>query len=60
VAPPGETYQSDALAAIHETASDLHAGVMEKRTLREFNELCLMAVGPSAVTHRAIPELEGK
>ncbi len=40
-----KTYRSDALAAIHETASDLHdAGVMDKRTLREFDELCLTAV----------------
>lgn len=37
-----KTYKSGALAAIHETASDLHdAGVMEKRALREFHELCL-------------------
>ena len=40
-----KTYRSDALAAIHETASDLHdAGVMNKRTLREFDELCLTSV----------------
>jgi putative transcriptional regulator len=40
-----KTYRSDALAAIHETASDLHhAGVMDKRTLREFDELCLTPV----------------
>jgi putative transcriptional regulator len=31
------TYRSEALAAIHETASDLHdAGVMDRRTLRGF------------------------
>jgi hypothetical protein len=36
------SYRSDALAAIHETASDLHeAGVLDKRTLRSFDELCL-------------------
>ena len=40
-----KTYRSDALAAIHETASDLHdAGVMAKRTLREFDDLCLTPV----------------
>jgi putative transcriptional regulator len=40
-----KTYRSDALAAIHETASDLHdAGVMDKRTLRGFDELCLAPV----------------
>jgi putative transcriptional regulator len=42
-----KTYRSDALAAIHETASDLHeAGVMAKRTLRGFDELCLTSVRP--------------
>lgn len=40
-------YRSDALGAIHETASDLHdAGVMGKRTLRKFDEMCLTAVRP--------------
>jgi hypothetical protein len=40
-----KSYRSDALAAIHETASDLHdAGVMDKRTLRGFDELCLTPV----------------
>lgn len=40
-------YQSDALGAIHETASDLHdAGVMGKRTLRKFDEQCLTLVHP--------------
>lgn len=37
-----EKYRSDALGAIHETASDLHdAGVMAKRTLLKFDALCL-------------------
>jgi putative transcriptional regulator len=50
------TYRSEALAAIHETASDLHdAGVMAKRTLRGFDELCLTAVRPmSAADVRAL------
>lgn len=40
-------YRSAALAAIHETASDLHeAGVMEKRTLRKFDAFCLTPVRP--------------
>jgi len=35
------------MASIHETAEDLHsAGVMDKRTLREFDELCLTPVRP--------------
>jgi len=47
-----KTYRSDALAAIHETASDLHdAGLMAKRTLRQFDELCLTPV-------RSIPPKE--
>ncbi len=40
-------YRSDALAAIHETAGDLHnAGVMGKRTLRKFDKMCLTPVHP--------------
>ena len=40
-----KTYRSDALGAIHETASDLHdAGLMDKRTLRRFDALCLTPV----------------
>ena len=39
------TYRSNALGAIHETASDLHdAGLMDKRTLRKLDELCLTPV----------------
>ena len=42
-----KTYRSDALGAIHETASDLHdAGLMDKRTLRGFDALCLTPVRP--------------
>lgn len=54
------TYRSDALAAVHEAASDLHdAGVMEKRTLRKFDELCLTAVRPmSADDIRSLRERE--
>ena len=42
-----KTYRSEARGAIHETASDLHdAGLMDKRTLRKFDELCLTPVRP--------------
>jgi putative transcriptional regulator len=35
------------MASIHETAEGLHAaGVMDKRTMREFDELCLTPVRP--------------
>lgn len=39
------TYQSDALAAIHETASDLHEiGLISRKTMRRFDESCLTPV----------------
>ena len=42
-----KTSRSEALGAVHETASDLHdAGLMDKRTLRKFDELCLTPVQP--------------
>jgi putative transcriptional regulator len=38
-------YRSDALAAVHETAVGLHdAGVMNKRTMKAFDEMCLTPV----------------
>jgi putative transcriptional regulator len=41
----GKQYKSDALAAVHETALGLHeAGVMDKRTLKAFDEMCLTPV----------------
>jgi len=41
------TYESQALAAIHEMAEDLFgAGVLTKHTMREFDELCLTVVEP--------------
>jgi putative transcriptional regulator len=41
----GKTYRSNALGAVHETASDLHeAGVLGKRTLRKFDSMCLTPV----------------
>ena len=38
-------YKSDALAAVHETALGLtEAGVMDKRTMKAFDEMCLTPV----------------
>lgn len=40
-----KTYKSDALAAIHETISDYHAaGVVDKQTMRRFDESCLTPI----------------
>ena len=40
-----EQYKSDALAAAHETAQGLaDAGVMAKRTMKAFDEMCLTPV----------------
>jgi putative transcriptional regulator len=40
-------YRSPLLASIHETAEGFHAaGVMDKRTMREFDHLCLTPVRP--------------
>jgi putative transcriptional regulator len=40
-------YSSRLMASIHETAKGLHsAGVMDKRTMREFDDLCLTPVRP--------------
>lgn len=42
-------YRSSVMASIHETAEGLHsAGVMSKKTLREFDELCLTPIQPLA------------
>jgi putative transcriptional regulator len=38
-------YRSDVMAAIHETASDLHrVGGMDRRTMRKFDALCLAPI----------------
>jgi putative transcriptional regulator len=43
----GKQYKSDALAAVHETALGLHeSGVMDKRTLKAFDDMCLTPVAP--------------
>jgi putative transcriptional regulator len=54
-------YRSRIMAAIHETAEDLHtAGLMDKQTMRKFDEACLTPVRSlSAKEIRAIREREG-
>ena len=38
-------YRSSLMASIHETAEGLHkAGVMDKRTMKEFDEMCLTPI----------------
>lgn len=38
-------YKSDVLASVHETASGLNeAGIIEKQTMRAFDEMCLTPV----------------
>jgi putative transcriptional regulator len=38
-------YRSSIMAAVHETAEDLHeAGLVDKFTMREFDELCLTPI----------------
>ena len=40
-------YRSDAMAAIHEMMEDLHkGGVVDKRTMRRFDEACLTPIRP--------------
>ena len=42
-----KTYKSTALAAIHETVSDMfEAGVIDKQTMHHFDESCLTPVHP--------------
>ena len=49
------------MASIHETAEGLHAaGVMDKQTMRKFDEACLTPVRPLAAAEiRAPREREG-
>ena len=38
-------YRSNIMAAVHETVEDLHdAGLMDKFTMREYDELCLTPI----------------
>ena len=40
-------YRSEALKAVHETASDLRrAGLVPSRTMRDFDAMCLTAIEP--------------
>jgi len=54
-------YLSSVMASIHETAEGLHmAGVMDKHTMRKFDEACLTPVHPlTAEEIRALREREG-
>ncbi len=54
-------YRSRAMASIHETAEGLHAaGVMDKQTMRKFDEACLTPVRSlTAEEIRALREREG-
>jgi putative transcriptional regulator len=54
-------YRSEVMASIHETATDLHAaGVMDKQTMRRFDEACLTPVRPLTPTEiKALREREG-
>lgn len=54
-------YRSPVAASVHETAEGLYsAGVIDKQTMRKFDETCLTAVRPlSPLQIRAIREREG-
>ena len=54
------TYKSDAMAAIHETAVGMfEAGVLDKKTMREFDESCLTPIHPFSPTEiKALRERE--
>jgi len=55
-----KTYESEAMAAIHETAAGMfNAGVIDKQTMREFDEGCLTPVHEFTPTEiRALRERE--
>ena len=54
-------YKSPVMASIHETAENLHAaGVMDKQTMRKFDEACLTPVHPlSPAEIKSLREREG-
>jgi len=54
-------YRSPVMASIHETAEGLHAaGVMDKQTMRKFDDACLTPVRPLTPEEiRALREREG-
>jgi putative transcriptional regulator len=53
-------YRSDAMAALHETMQDLRdGGIIDKRTMRRFDEACLTPIRPLKPKEiRAIREKE--
>ena len=52
-----EQYKSEMLAAIHETALGLHeADVLNKMTMRMFDEMCLMPVKDGTDTANRLRE----
>jgi putative transcriptional regulator len=54
-------YRSSVMASIHETAEGLHAaGIMDKQTMRKFDEACLTPVRPLTPEEiRSLREREG-
>lgn len=54
-------YRSSVMASIHETAEGLHAvGLLDKQTMRKFDEACLTPVRPLAPEEiRSLREREG-
>jgi putative transcriptional regulator len=53
-------YRSEAMAALHELMQDLHdGGVIDKKTMRRFDEACLTPIRPLKPKEiKAIRELE--
>lgn len=52
-------FKSDAFEAIHSSASGMYrAGIIDKATMREFDEACLVA--PSALAPRRIKQIREK
>ena len=56
-----KAYKSEALAVIHQTATDFYeSGVMDKQTMREFDEACLTPIRPfSPAQIKALRKREG-
>src|ERR1700731_4282616 len=54
-------YRSEVMGSVHDTGEGLHAaGVMDKQTMRKFDEACLTSVRPLTVDEiRAVHEREG-
>ena len=44
-----KTYRSEIAAAVHQTVEDIHVvGLVDKQTMREFDDTCLVAAEPLA------------